>query len=80
MEKEIQRQAAKTLAIVTETHASEIAQDAHLSQYMQILAKHKSSADEGLGADVLSTMQRLSAAGTPGSPFLMKYSNMSLVE
>jgi hypothetical protein len=65
IEKEIQRQVAKTLAILTETHASEIAKDVHFSHYMQVLGKHKSSPDEGLRADVLSTIQRLVVAENP---------------
>jgi len=59
IEKEIQRQIARALAILSETHAADIARHPSYSRYLEILGQHKSSVDPTLRADIILTLEHL---------------------
>jgi len=59
IEREIQRQITQALAIVTETHASDLAGRSNFSYFEEILNKHKTSSDEVVRENVRATIANL---------------------
>jgi len=60
MEKESQRQIAQALAVLTETHASEVVRQSNYPYFQEVLDKHKTSSDELLRESVQATIANLS--------------------
>jgi len=60
IEREIQRQIAQALAMLTETHASDLVRQSNYSYFLEILNKHKTSSDELLKDSVRVTIANLS--------------------
>jgi len=60
MEKESQRQIAQALAVLTETHASEVVRQPNYPYFQEVLDKHKTSSDELLKESVQATIANLS--------------------
>jgi len=60
IEKEIQRQIAQALALLTETHAADVVRQSNYSHFLEVLHKHKSSSDDLLRESIRVTISNLS--------------------